>query len=186
MVLATSLGSGEALVFDGAAETDGAFNIRSGAGADTLAGGAMKDRLNGAAGDDQLFGLGGNDTLIGGLGTDLLRGGSGKDFFRFETTDDSTTPAGREDKIADFQIGLDKIDVSAIDANEGAEGNQSFLFVGSAAFSSTAGELRSTAVGDTGKLWLVEGDTDGDGAADFAILVTTITAQPLTAADFIA
>jgi hypothetical protein len=31
----------------------------------------------------------------------------------------------------------------------------------------------------------VQGDTDGDGAADFAILVTVNNAQPLTATDFI-
>jgi Ca2+-binding RTX toxin-like protein len=182
-VTATSLRESENLLFTGTAETDGAFNIRSGAGADTLAGGAMADRLSGGAGDDQLFGLGGNDTLIGGLGTDTLRGGSGSDIFRFETADDSTTAGGREDRILDFQRGFDKIDLLAIDADESARGNQAFSFVGGAEFSGTAGELRSAAAGRN--MWLVQGDTDGDGSADFAILVTVNSAQPLTSADFI-
>jgi hypothetical protein len=34
-------------------------------------------------------------------------------------------------------------------------------------------------------MWLVEGDTDGNGSADFAILVTTITTQPLNWDDFV-
>jgi Ca2+-binding RTX toxin-like protein len=182
-ITAASLRANESLTFDGTAETDGAFNIRGGAGADVLASGAKADRLNGGAGDDQLFGLSGTDTLIGGLGTDIMRGGAGKDFFRFETTDLSTVEDGREDKIVDFQKGNDKIDLSAIDADETVDGNQAFSFVGDSDFSSTAGELRSSAVG--GNMWLVQGDTDGDGAADFAILVTVNNAQPLTTTDFI-
>jgi Ca2+-binding RTX toxin-like protein len=183
-VQATSLREGENLAFNGTAETDGSFNIRSGAGDDTLAGGARADRLNGGAGDDQLFGLGGNDTLIGGLGTDTLRGGGGSDIFRFESADDSSTAEGQQDQIVDFQRGFDKIDLSAIDADETTEGNQAFTFVGEASFSSKAGELRSSRIDD--KTSLVEGDTDGDGVADFAILVTVNSAQPLTATDFIA
>jgi Ca2+-binding RTX toxin-like protein len=182
-VQATSLREGEILNFNGTAETDGSFNIRSGAGDDSLAGGALADRLNGGAGDDQLFGLGGNDTLIGGLGTDTLRGGGGKDIFRFESADDSSTAVGEEDRIVDFQKANDKIDLSAIDADETTEGNQAFTFVGEATFSNKAGELRSSRVDD--KTSLVEGDTDGDGFADFAILVTVNSAQPLTATDFI-
>jgi VCBS repeat-containing protein len=182
-ITATSLRENEALNFNGTAETDGAFNIRSGAGDDILAAGAKADRLNGGSGDDQLFGLAGNDTLIGGLGTDVLRGGGGKDIFRFESADDSSAVDGEEDRIVDFQRGFDKIDLSAIDADETARGNQEFTFVGDAGFSSKAGELRSSAIGE-GR-WLVQGDTDGDGAADFAILVTVNNAQPLTATDFI-
>jgi Ca2+-binding RTX toxin-like protein len=183
-VAAASLRAGETLVFNGAAETDGSFIIRSGAGDDTLVGGALADRLNGGAGDDQLFGRGGDDMLIGGLGTDILRGGGGSDIFRFESTDDSSTTAGREDQIVDFQRGFDKIDLLAIDADETVEGNQAFTFIGSAGFSGKAGELNSTSAG--GNMFLVQGDTDGDGTADFAILVTVNTGQPLTASDFFA
>jgi Ca2+-binding RTX toxin-like protein len=183
-VAAASLRAGETLVFNGGAETDGSFIIRSGAGDDTLVGGALADRLNGGAGDDQLFGRGGDDMLIGGLGTDILRGGGGSDIFRFESTDDSSTTAGRQDQIVDFQRGFDKIDLLAIDANRNVEGDQAFTFIGAAGFSGKAGELNSTSAG--GNMWLVQGDTDGDGTADFAILVTVNTGQPLTASDFFA
>jgi Ca2+-binding RTX toxin-like protein len=184
VVTAASLREGETLSFNGTAETDGAFRIQGGAGDDSVAGGAKGDYFQGGAGDDQLFGLGGNDTLIGGVGTDTLRGGGGKDIFRFESAADSGTGESRQDTILDFQRGFDRIDLSAIDADETSEGNQAFTFVGEAGFSNKAGELRSSAVGE--KQWLVEGDTDGDGAADFAILVTVNSAQPLTATDFIA
>jgi serralysin len=122
--------------------------------------------------------------LIGGLGTDILRGGGGSDIFRFESTDDSSTTAGRQDQIVDFQRGFDKIDLLAIDANRNVEGDQAFTFIGAAGFSGKAGELNSTSAG--GNMWLVQGDTDGDGTADFAILVTVNTGQPLTASDFFA
>ena len=42
-----------------------------------------------------------------------------------------------------------------------------FTFVGAAGFTNTAGELRYISNG------LLAGDTDGDGAADFQILLTT-------------
>jgi Ca2+-binding RTX toxin-like protein len=182
-IIAAGLGADETLNFNGTAETDGAFNIRSGAGDDVLAGGAMADRLNGGAGDDQLFGRGGNDTLIGGLGADTLRGGGGKDIFRFESAEDSGTGEDQQDIIVDFQRGFDKIDLSAIDADKTTEDNQEFTFVGDAAFSSKAGELRSSVVGEG--QWLVEGDIDGDGVGDFAILVSVNSAQPLTVTDFL-
>ena len=184
-VTALSLGADEALAFNGTAETNGRFTILSGAGADTLAGGAGGDHLNGGAGDDQLFGLAGDDTLIGGLGTDTLRGGFGRDTFRLEEIDRGTAAAGREDRIVDFERGLDRIDVSAVDAGEAA-GDQAFAFLGSGAFSgSGTGELRVAAHGTGVNEWLVEGDADGDGTADFAVLVTAFGPQPLTAADFV-
>jgi hypothetical protein len=47
-----------------------------------------------------------------------------------------------------------------------------------------AGELIAAAYGSTGKEWLVQGDTNGDGIADFAIVVTTFNTLPLHAGDF--
>ena len=62
----SALGSGNSMTFNGAAETDGAFVIKGGAGADTLTGGAGNDT----------FSMGGNltaaDKLNGGGGGDLL------------------------------------------------------------------------------------------------------------------
>jgi Ca2+-binding RTX toxin-like protein len=181
-ITAASLRADETLTFNGTAETDGSFNIVGGAGDDIIAGGAKADIFRGGAGDDQLFGLDGNDTLVGGAGTDLLRGGFGRDTFRFENVSDSDPEA--RDTIADFGSRQDKIDLSAIDANENVEGNQAFVFIGDAAFSQKAGELRSSFDADTNQT-TVEADTDGDGFADFAVQVTVFGPQPLIASDFV-
>jgi hypothetical protein len=70
------------------------------------------------------------------------------------------------DSITDFTSGSDIINVSGWDADINTAGNQAFSFVGTSAFSSTAGELRYHFDGtDT---W-VQGDIDGDAAADFEI-----------------
>ncbi len=60
------LGPGDSLTFDGSAETDGAFDIRAGHGANTLAGGTGNDsfRFHGDFGaNDSINGGGGGDTL---------------------------------------------------------------------------------------------------------------------------
>jgi hypothetical protein len=73
---------------------------------------------------------------------------------------------GTADRITDFTSGQDKLDLAAVDANTLLGGDQAFAFVGTAAFSSTAGELRYEQVsGNT----YVSGDTNGDGIADFMI-----------------
>lgn len=181
-VTAASLRTDESLTFNGTAETDGAFDIIGGSGNDVIAGGAQNDLFQGGAGNDQLFGRGGNDTLVGGAGTDLLRGGFGRDIFRFDSVTDSTPEA--QDMIADFNRGDDKVDLSGIDANENEGGDQAFAFIGDAAFSGQAGELRSVLDRETGRT-RVEGDTDGDGSADFAIQLVVFGEPPLIAADFI-
>jgi len=78
------------------------------AGVDRLIGGEGRDRLNGGVGNDKLIGGGGNDLLIGEVGNDQLKGGSGEDTFAFLKSSEG------KDTILDFQIGTDKIDVSAI------------------------------------------------------------------------
>jgi uncharacterized protein len=182
LVTAASLAVGETLRFNGTAETDGAYIVRGGAGNDILAAGAGDDYLLGNAGADELYGLGGNDHLVGGGGADLLRGGSGRDLFRYLQASDSGTAEGASDRIADFQRGFDKIDLAAIDAGS-ESGDQAFTFIGDAAFSG-AGQIRST-FDSQANAWRVEGDIDGDGNADFAILVAMPNLAPLTASDFI-
>ena len=70
-------------------------------------------------------------------------------------------------------IVLDKIDLSLIDANTLAGGNQAFHWIGANAFSGTgaasAGELR---VYQSGSYWWAAGDTNGDGTADLVIALT--------------
>ena len=124
-----------------------------------------------------MSGRGGDDILSGGLGADRLEGGSGADLFVFGEVD-----AGR-DLIADFNAAEgDRIDLSAIDAvAETWFEDDAFQFVGGAAFTGTAGELRVAAASAGG--WEVSGDCDGDGVADFTILV--VSPAPLAAGDFV-
>ncbi|HEY0028861.1 MAG TPA: Calx-beta domain-containing protein [Allosphingosinicella sp.] len=183
-VTAASLGAGETLTFNGTAELDGRFSVQGGAGADRIAGGAKGDSLIGNAGADELYGLNGNDVLLGGAGADLLRGGNGNDTFRYLAASDSGIEAGTSDSIVDFQRRTDKIDLSAIDADDEA-GDQAFAFIGTDTFSAAGtGEVRST-FDQNANAWRVEGDVNGDGTADFAIMVTTAGPQPLTANDFL-
>lgn len=60
------------LTFDGSAETNGAFNVLGGAGADDLTGGAGDDFISGGAGNDTITGGAGVDSLFGGLGNDTF------------------------------------------------------------------------------------------------------------------
>lgn len=92
-------------------------SLNGGSGNDTLLGDAGNDTLLGDIGSDVLFGgaandslSGGNasDTLTGGIGTDTLNGGSGADVFVFQSIADGA------DLIEDFQLGIDRIDLSAI------------------------------------------------------------------------
>ena len=79
--------------------------------------------LTGNQGDDTLIGSAGADRLVGGLGDDLLRGRGGEDVFAF-----GSIRNGERDRIGDFAIGEDTIDLAYIDANVFRAGNQSFVF----------------------------------------------------------
>jgi Ca2+-binding RTX toxin-like protein len=103
-VVALSLAANESLTFDGSAELDGSFYIRSGAGADSLTGGAKRDILEGGAGNDTLRGGGGKDAINGGAGADTLFGDGGADRFVYTAASDSTPGAGA-DWIKDSKSG---------------------------------------------------------------------------------
>lgn len=129
------------------------------------------DLLSGRGGADELTGGEGNDTLVGGSGSDLLDSGRGVDVIRFSQLSDSLP--GQEDTIVKFSI-RDTIDLWRIDADLTTAGNQAIVFIGAAAFSGTAGEMRYQAV------WngvLLSADADGDRVADFAVTVTGVTAM---------
>lgn len=94
-------------------------------GNDKMSGDDGRDFLDGGIGNDTINGGRGNDMIVGGAGIDTLTGGLGADTFVFNSLND----VARYDRITDFQHGVDKIDVSAIDANPDIEGNQAFKFV---------------------------------------------------------
>lgn len=136
------------------------------AGGSWIGAGEGDDVLLGAAGGDILWGELGDDILDGGAGADTLTGGAGADVFAFADGDSGT--GALADWICDFVTGEDQIDLSAIDADVGTNGDQAFVFIGGGAFTGTAGELRLDTDGFDS--W-IEGDVDGDSLADFAIML---------------
>jgi len=149
------------------------------AAADTFTGDARNNQLFGRDGNDVLSGGAGVDRLAGGLGFDRLTGGTGADTFEYDAIGESTANAQR-DRIMDFvSADGDRIDLLTIDANTTTGGNQAFAFIGTAAYSG-AGQLRYTVANGSA---IVRGDVNGDGADDFQILVSGVTA--LAAADFV-
>ena len=147
-------------------------------GDDDLEGGAGADSLNGDFGRDSLDGGDGDDVIVGGHNTDLLAGGAGADTFRFGYTDGGHGTFA--DRILDFTPGTDLIDLSEMDADFAQSGRQAFTFIGGAAFSGTAGEVRvETRGNDT---WVMI-DGWGGGTASIEIAMTgTLT---ITSADFV-
>lgn len=152
-------------------------------GADTLYGGRGVDTLNGGDGNDFLYGEDGNDILVGGAGFDQFTGGTGADKFVFTLADvaGSQKTPGTYDVINDFKHAeADKIDLSAIDANVNVAKDQAFTFIGTSAFHNVAGELKLEVVVAG---YFVQGDTNGDGVADFTIAVAPDGV--LVASDFV-
>lgn len=146
-------------------------------GNDTLNGGSGNDSLEGGSGSDSLIGGLGNDTLWGGAGKDILNGGTGSDVFVYKNINESLATVAR-DKIIDFVLGEDLIDLSLIDADSSLAGDQAFNYVGTTAFTGVAGQLRYASASG-----LVMGDVNGDGTADFHI---ELLGKPsISAADFV-
>jgi Ca2+-binding RTX toxin-like protein len=138
-------------------------NITGGAGNDIVTGDTLANVLSGGAGIDTLTGGGGADTLTGGAGVD-----------RFLFTAAALGPAAAQTTtITDFDRAAGEVlDLSAIDANTVLAGTNPFAFIGSAAFSGAAGQLRfATLSGQT----LIQGDVNGDSTADLTILLGGVT-----------
>ena len=174
---ANMLGEVEDLRLTGALDINGSGNDIG----NVVLGNAGKNTLRGNSGDDTMKGQAGDDTLIGGAGADKLTGGSEADLFTYTATNQSTVAITGRDTLYDFsQAQADKIDLSAIDADSTTAGNQAFVFVAAAAFSSTAGELRAEVMGTT---TLISADTNGDGASDFSVLLKG--AITLASGDFV-
>ena len=150
----------------------GLDQLWGGAGDDKLSGEEGNDILDGGAGNDRLEGGIGDDYLYGGAGRDTLTGGAGADVYAFDSISMSGATRGTADWIRDFsQADGDSINLSAIDAT-GVAGS-AFNFIGNAGFSGMAGELRYEFVNTaTQQNTMVYCDTNGDGAADFAIRLT--------------
>jgi serralysin len=157
----------------------------------------------GASGNDHFSGTnsGGDDFMMGGPGQDVLIGDAGADYldvgqsfsapFGFDGEADvvkylriTDSTSDNYDEIFNFQNiaagGIDKIDLSDIDANTSMSGNQAFQFVGTAGFSQPGGEVR---LANFDGATLVMVDNDGDSTAEMVFLLHGVTG--LVAGDFI-
>jgi Ca2+-binding RTX toxin-like protein len=123
---------------------------------------------------ENAIGGAGGDVIIANQAANRLTGNGGADAFTWMASGDAGTGT-LADTILDFAAG-DKIDLSGIDAISGTGANDAFTFLGSGAFTSVAGQLRY----DNGHIF---GDLDGNGVADFDIVMTN--APALVASDFI-
>jgi len=166
-------GDGNDIIFG----NDGNDIIYADGGDDTVNGGAGDDRIYGVSGNVVLNGGDGNDVIEGGTGTAIMTGGAGADYFVFRQTDVGT---GYVDTITDFTHGDDKIQLNLIDAKTSTTTNDTFSFIGTASFHNVAGELRYVVQGADSYVY---GDVNGDGVADFSILLKGVTA--LVASDFV-
>ena len=169
--------------FDGDAEGDLLISIENLTGsnfADVLQGDRGNNTLRGGAGNDEIDATiprgsgvnnGGNDVLIGGAGADEL-------FCTESVVGPTTQDRIVYENITDSRLGAfdtvhmntnDKIDVSLIDANATAIGNQAFSWIGTAAFTG-AGQLHYNA-----QSRMVEGNVDADLGVDFQIRLFGLT-----------
>jgi Ca2+-binding RTX toxin-like protein len=121
--------------------------------------------IKGGTGNDTIYGSAANDVINGGVGADTLYGNGGADRYDFNGASESN-PASH-DKIVDFQVGVDKIDLVDADAVSGMTGNQAFTFIGEGAFTNVAGQLRIDHSDPA--MTIIYGDTNGDGVADLRI-----------------
>ena len=155
--------------------TSSADNLTGTSGNDIIKGLAGYDILKGVGGNDNIYGGNGNDELYGGAGADHLYGDDGSDKFIFTSKTESNTSI--YDTIHDFVRGSDKVDLSAIDANETVSGDQSFTYRGSAT-GNTAGDLDYDSSGG----WL-RASTDNNAGWDVYIKIDS--GLVLDASDFI-
>lgn len=135
-----------------------------------IKGGGGNDYIEGGASANVLKGDQGNDTLVGKAGGDTLWGGSGADVFKYTAASDSPY-SGAGDVIKDFRVGVDKIDLSALNVS----------------FDTNGGTVGTGQVGvghgNDGIRW-VWVNADGDSAIEMQITLENMSV-PLAASDFI-
>lgn len=128
----------------------------------------------------------GNDVIIVNSASNSVWGGGGADTFVVQNPTDAGAGLRRSDgkkilpdRIEDFTSGIDRIDLSPVDANRNTAGDDAFAYIGGNAFSGQAGQVRHEAR----EGWThIYADLDGDSVADMHIVVAV---PALQAADFI-
>ena len=168
-------GPGADQIFGGSGD-DTIYGYESGSDGGSGANADGADTIYGGSGVDTIRGNNANDLIIGGYGADNVTGGPGSDTFKFLSLLDTN------DTITDFLSGTDKLDFTAIDANEEIEGHQAFGWGGM-----QTGEhviAHSVTWYTTGGNTVVLADTDGDlTTAEFMVTLSGITS--VAEADFL-
>jgi Ca2+-binding RTX toxin-like protein len=176
----TGNGDNNSIIAQGGGDTvfarGGDDYVDGGSGGDSLVGEAGNDSLLGGGDNDTLEGGVGQDTLVGGFGSDTLTGGGDADRFVFGQFD---ALSGGAELITDFQLNIDKIDLSGIDAIAGG-GDDAFTFVGVSATPTSAGSVSYFVDGST---ILVRAFIDGDAVPDVVIRMGSLAA--ISSTDFI-
>ncbi|TXN09141.1 calcium-binding protein [Methylobacterium sp. WL103] len=137
---------------------------------------------SGQSGSDTLWGVenvvtgSGADHITASDATNVMDGGLGADTYHFQSA-----AAANGDTIASFQPG-DRVDLSGIDANQGAAGNQAFTLATGAAFTGVGQLLVTQESRADGDYTVVAGNTGGDAAPEFKFAIKGTPAA--TAADF--
>jgi Ca2+-binding RTX toxin-like protein len=166
---------------------DGQDALKGSSGDDVMLGGGGGDYIIGFEGDDLLRGQDGDDVLVGRFGTDILIGGTGRDTFRFGAVGESRFENPDIIRAGDGTVAFegagaasgDRLDLRGIDGAAGVSGNQAFAF----------GSIKRggiSLVNIDGKT-LVRGNTDGDAAFEFAVLIEdgAVAAADYAASDFV-
>jgi serralysin len=137
-----------------------------------IAYGAVIENAIGGSGDDQINGNQANNRFTGNGGADTFVIANYSGLAPLPNDPTRMIVDTSVDTIVDFVSGTDKIDVTAYDANTAVAGDQAFTFIGAAAFSGVAGQLRTySANGDN----FIAGDTNGDGIADMIVNINDST-----------
>ncbi|EAQ74241.1 MULTISPECIES: hypothetical protein [unclassified Synechococcus] len=144
----------------------------------------------GGPSNDAIYGTNQSEVITGGYGGDVLSGGPGRDAFLFLRSDSSLPGdglddifsslrggsgmpwSGQRDVITDFDPSEDKLDFSLFDHTAGSPDELPLRFIGAAAFTGQAGELRFVPM-QLGSVanGLVQGDFDGDGSPDLEVIL---------------
>ena len=95
--------------------TGNADTIRAGNNGFNIYAGDGNNIVYGGNGVDRIYGGQGNDIFIGGVGADFMNAGHGHNVYQYASLNDSTTTA--MDTIEQFQHGIDKLDLSALNIN---------------------------------------------------------------------
>ncbi len=147
--------------------------LDGGAGNDFLTGGAGNDTLTGGAGHDFLIGGAGHDVLIGGAGRNILMGGAGHDTFVFTPFD---LTARASDTVMDFR----PIDDTLRFEGFRPQGQGGFAWRGSGPLQ-TDGRTQARFDDALSTLHL---DRDGNGTADWSVVLHGVRAVEMSVHDF--